>query len=964
MKKILCVLFVCLSFLVSAADVHGLKQFKLDNGLTVYLWEDKNQPDVSGRVVVRAGSIDEPEEFTGLAHYLEHVLFKGTEKIGTLDWNKEKPLYESVIKLYDEYSSTTDPILRDTLIKKINRVSLEEAKYTITTDFSNLIEGMGGEGLNAGTSYDMTVYFNNFPAFQMEKWLEVNSERLMKPIFRSFQAELENVFEEYNMYQDSRNTHVNNFMFSNLYPTHPYGRDIIGKPEHLKNPRLSKLIEFYNTWYVPSNMALVLVGNFDSEKAIPLIKAKFGRLENRPIPERKKYPLANFTGNPKFSEKLSYAPQLIKGYQGVAKGHKDELALDVCTQLLSNSMRTGLLDKLTLDGDISSVSVYNDTRRDDGRILVMAVPYYDLAQRMYESDKSTEKQIMTQVDKVKNGQIEDWLIKSVKDNMLRQYTLVMETPAAKTEVLTELFAYNQPLTEFFEMNDKINALSKEDLQKVAKQYFSGNNITISIEEGKPKKTKLKKPDIKALDQPKGQRTEYSKWVQGLPVNSVNEEYNNFSDIKTIKLYDNINLFYNQNKENDIFTLTIRYGVGTIKMPKLKYATSLMNSAGILPSSDAQTVRKEFSALNVRSSYSVDDNYFYINLMGDEKNLVEACKLMTRQTLMPKLDDKQLDRVKGSEYSSRVSIETSDISTISNALLEYALYKDKSDYIDRLKLTDVLQAKISDLTGEIIRATDYEAEVHYVGAKDAEEIAQILKENLPFKAQVKKSESPIIKNRITYEKPTIYFIPNNEAQQVKIYFYVNGTEFKPEQQVMYDAFYQYFSGGFNGLVMNEIRENNSMAYTAYGALVTPPIPNKESYFLGYVGTQGDKAADAIDLYMKLMTDMPKYPERMYNLKTYLKQNYLTNKPSNRNKSMVYNSWKMLGYTDDPAKTNIPKIESLTFDQIVEFYNKEIKGKAVSIIIVGDSKTINTKQIEKNQGKITTLSTKNLFSPVEF
>ena len=964
MKKILCVLFVCFSFLVSAADIHGLKQFKLDNGLTVYLWEDKNQPDVSGRVVVRAGSIDEPEEYSGLAHYLEHVLFKGTEKIGTLDWVKEKPLYESITKMYDEYASTTDPILRDTLVKKINRASLEAAKYTVTTDFSNLIEGMGGEGLNAGTGYDLTVFYNNFPAYQMEKWLEVNSERLIKPVFRSFQAELENVFEEYNMFQDNRSRHVNNFMLSKLYPTQPYGREIIGKPEHLKNPRLSKLIEFYNTWYVPSNMALVLVGNFDSEKAIPLIKEKFGRLVDRQIPERKKYAAADFSTNPKFSEKLGYQPQLIKGYQGVAIGHKDELALEICTQLLSNTMRTGLLDKLTLDGDISYASAYIDSHRDDGRILVRAVPYYDIAQRMYESDKTTEKQIMTQVDKVKNGQIEDWLIKSVKDNMLRQYTLVMESPTDKTDVLTKLFAYNQPLSEFFEMNDKINALTKEDLQKVAKQYFSGNNITISIEEGKPKKTKLKKPDIKALDQPKGQRTEYSKWVQSLPVNSVKEEYNNFSDIKTIKLYDNINLFYNQNKENDIFTLTIRYGVGTIKMPKLKYATSLMNSAGILPSSDAQTVRKEFSALNVRSSYSVDDNYFYINLMGDEKNLVEACKLMTRQTLMPKLDDKQLDRVKGSEISSRLSIETSDISTISNALLEYALYKDKSDYIDRLKITDVYYAKISELTGEIIRATDYEAEIHYVGAKDADEIAQILKENLPFKAQVKKSESPIVEDRITYEKPAIYFVSNNDAQQVKIYFYVNGSEFKPEQQVIYDAFYQYFSGDFNGLVMNEIRENNSMAYAAYGVMVTPPIADKKSCFIGYVGTQGDKVADAIDLYMKLMTDMPKYPERMENVKTYLKQNYLTNKPSNRNKSMVYNSWKMLGYTDDPAKINIPKIESLTFDQIVEFYNKEIKGKAITILIVGDPKTINTKQIEKNQGKITTLSTKTLFSPVEF
>jgi len=953
-------LLLSLISLTVFADNGGFKHITLDNGLTVYLWEDKNQPDVSGRLVVRAGSIDEPLEYTGLAHYLEHVLFKGTQKIGSLNWDKEKPLYEDIIKLYDEFSTSTDPILRDTLAKKINRKSIESAKYALTSDFSNLIEGMGGKGLNAGTSYDQTVFYNNFPSFQLEKWLDVNSERLINPVFRSFQAELENVFEEYNMYQDSRNTHVSNFMFANLYPGNPYARDVIGKPEHLKNPRLGKLIEFYQKWYVPENMALVLVGNFDSEQAIPLIKAKFGRLESRKVPERASSPSANFEGNPKFSAKLSYYPEVIWGYKGVKKGDKDELLLDICSSILSNSMKTGLLDKLSLDGDVTGAEVYNDTRRTEGRIIVMAVPYYDINQRIFESDKTTEKIIMAEVDKLKNGNIEDWLIKSVKDNMLRQHDLVMETPAAKVEVLTELFSYNLPESYFQTMNDRINAVTKEDIQRAAKQYFSGNHVTISIEEGTPKKDKLKKPEIKPIEQPKGQKTEYAKLVQKMPIGKVTEEYNNFADVKSMKLYDGINLYCTENKQNDIFTLTIKYGVGTKKMPKLEYATALLNSAGVLPSSDAQSVRREFSELNTQCSYSVDDSYFYIHLMGDEKNVVEACKLMTRQILMPKLDDKQLDRVKGSDIQSRLSVEKNDVGVLSAALFDYALYKDSSSYIDRLKLMDVFNLKISELTGEIIRATDYEAEIHYVGKKDANEVAEILKSNLPLKEGVKTSQSPYVQERITYSKPTILFLPNSDAQQAKIYFYINGSDYNPADKVMYDAFFQYFSGSFNGLVMSEIRENNSMAYTAYGVNITPPLPNKKAYFLGYVGTQGDKAADAIDLYMKLLTDMPVYPDRIENIKTYLRQSALTDKPSFRSESMVFNRWKLLGYTEDPAKVNMPKVDNLTFDQIVSFYNKEIKGKPITIVITGDPKTINLKQIQTNQGKVTKLSANTLFS----
>ena len=964
MKKYL-LSFLCLfSMSLSAAETSAYKSFTLDNGLTVYLWEDKNQPDVSGRVVVRAGSIDEPEEFTGLAHYLEHVMFKGTEKIGALKWADEKPHYDNIVRMYDEFSATTDPIVRDTLIKKINRESLLAAKYAVTSDFSNLIEGMGGEGLNAGTSYDMTVYYNNFPAFQMDKWLNVNSERLINPVFRAFQAELENVFEEYNMYQDNRGTHVQNFMFSNLYAPHAYGRDIIGKADHLKNPRMSKLIEFFNNWYVPENMALVLVGNFDSEQAIPMIKANFGRLQSRPTPERRKYAPTNFDNNPRFTAKLSYYPQVVWGYKGVSKGHKDELLLEICTSLLSNSMSTGLLDKLSLNGDLSSAQAYNDARRDDGRLLIMAVPYYDISQRMYDSDKATEKIIMTEVDKLKNGNIEDWLIKSVKDNMLRQYTLVMETPAAKTEVLTELFAYQLPSSHFFEMNNRINAITKEEIQRAAKQYFSGNHITVTMEEGAPKKNKLKKPDIKPLDQPKGQKTEYAKLIQSMPISKVEEVFNNFEDVKTVKLYEGVNLYCTENKQNNIFTLTIRYGVGSKKMPKLEYATSLMNSAGIMPSSDAQTVRKEFSELNTQCNYSVSDDYFYISLMGDEQNVVETCKLMTRQTLLPKLDDKQLSRVKGGAIQSRLAIEKDNIESLSGALLEYALYKEKSSFIDRMKLMDIYNASISDLTGEIIRATNYEVDIHYVGTKKSDEISEILKANLPLKEGLKKSESPVIQDRITYEVPTIYFLPNSDAQQARIYFYINGKEYNPADRVKYDAFMQYFSGGFNGLVMNEIRENNSMAYTAYGTMVTPPIANKKAFFLGYVGTQGDKVANAVDLYLKLMKDMPLFPERIDNIKTYLRQSTLTDKPAFRSKSRVFNSWKQLGYTEDPAKVNMPQIDALTFDQIVDFYNTEIKGKPITMVIMGDPKLINLKQIETNHGKVKKLSNSSIFSVESF
>ncbi len=955
----------------------GLTEYKLDNGLTVFLWEDHNLPDVHGRVVCRAGALDEPADYTGLAHYLEHVLFKGTENIGALDWEKEKPLYEEIIKLYDELVKLPmkDQKKRNELIKKINEVSMEAAKYGATDDFSNLIEGMGGEGLNAFTSYDLTAYFNNFPAFQMEKWLEVNSERLINPVFRAFQAELENVFEEYNMYQDYNDTHIREFIMSKLYEGHPYARDVIGLPEHLKNPSLSALINFFNTWYVPNNMCLLLVGNFETETVKPLVEKYFGRLESKELPERGKYTNAGFKGNPKYSADLGYYPQVLWGYDGVKMGHEDELALDFTLSMLNNRHNTGLFDKLMLDGDISMAVAQSDARRDMGRILLMAVPYFDASQYRYESNATTEKMIMKEIDKLKNGTFEDWLFNSVKAQMLQEYKLMFEDSESKVDILTYAYAYNEPLDKYLTMADHINAITREDVQRIAKKYFSGDHVTVAIEEGTPKKNKLKKPEIEPLDPPKETKTAYAEKVNAMPIGTVKEVYNDFNDVTKTKLYDDVTLFCTENKQNDIFSLVLKYGVGTEKMPKLEYAAQLMNTAGVQPSTEAQDLRRQFSELGATCSYGVSDSYFYITLTGDEKNLVEICKLMTRQTLFPKLDNKKLESVIQSVRSNR-AIERKDPSVLSDALISYVLYGEKSDYIDRIDLKDMYTYNLSELNGElnvdiaysltiadltkaIIDATGYELEIHFVGKTPSAEVSEVLKGNLPLKENLLESTSPVVTDRVKYDAQTIYFLPNSDMQQAKVYFYINGLPYDIADDVDYDAFNQYFSGGFSGLVMNEIREKRSMAYTAYGYMAQPIRTGKDSYLIGYVGTQGDKVAEAVDVYMDLLTNMPLYPDRIDNIKTYLRQSSLTAKPSFRSKSQVFDAWQQLGYTDDPAKVNMPKIDNLKFEQIEAFYNKFIKDKPIVVVITGDKKTINLKAIQSKWGKVTTLNSNRLF-----
>lgn len=962
MKKFL---LSCLVSIILFPSIYAqrpeLKQFKLDNGLTVFLWEDPDQSDVLGQIVVRAGSMDEPSEYTGLAHYLEHVLFKGTQSIGALDWESEKPHYEKIISLYDQLAETTDPEMRQTLITDINKESLSAAQYGLTNEFSNLIEAIGGTGLNAGTSYDMTVYYNSFPAYQMERWLDLYSERFINPVFRTFQAELENVYEEFNMYQDNRSTHVSNYIFSHIYPGHPYGRDIIGTQEHLKNPRLSKLIEFYNTWYVPNNMALILSGNFKSEEVIPLIKAKFERLEAKPLPERKAYPLAKYT-HQKFTERLGYYPQMYWAFEGVKKGDPDELLLDFCTNILTNSSGTGLLDRLSIDGDVMAAGGYNMARRDQGTILIIAIPSYDINQRRYLSDKETQNVVFNEIKKLGEGKIPDWLIQSVKESMCKEFDLTMESSDAIASVISDAFVYNENIEEVFRYKEAVMAITKEDIQRTVQRYFNTDNyILFSFMDGSPKRNKLQKPAIKPIEQPKSKESEYAKAFKNIPMGQSEEVYNDFGRVQIANLDQKTKLFYSNNPKNDIFSLVIKYGVGTDKMPKLALATQILNNAGIMPNTAPQDVKRMFCEANATCTYACDDSYFYIKILGNENKLAEACQIMQKQIFMPKLEMKQLDNAKGSVISMRMT-EQKDPDVLEDALVEYLLYKDKSDYLDRLSIMDIYNLPLAELTGEIIRATQYQAEVHYAGKLPIEQVTEVLKANLPLTEGGKSSESPVVKEVANYETPVIYFLPNSETQQSKIYFYIHGKDYNCADDVDYNAFYQYFSGGFNGLVMNEIRENNSMAYTTYGYISRPPVPNKPTYFLGFIGTQADKTVDAVKLFMKLLTDMPLYPERIDNVKTYLREVMLSQKPSFRNASFVFENWKRIGYTEDPAKANMEKLNNLTFDDIVRFYNENIKNKPISIVIMGNKKDIDLKAL-KEVGKVKTISAGRLFMTEE-
>ncbi len=962
MKKILLSAILLISSIVSVSAQlrEGLTEYKLENGLTVMLWEDHDQPDVTGYVVVRAGAVDEPAEYTGLAHYLEHMLFKGTQKIGALDWEAEKPIYDSIIALYDQYCETTDPEQREKLATQINECSMREAKVSSTEDFFNLLDLIGAEGVNAFTSFDVTAYHNSFPEAEMYRWLTIFSDRLIDPVFRTFQAELENVFEEYNMYANNPSSQASKQLMQDIYKGSPYERDVIGHPEHLKKPRLSKLIEFYNTWYVPNNMALILVGDFDAEAAKPMIAETFSRLQPKELPARPSYPEVQLTGSKHYN--LGYSPQIAWVYPGVKANDPDQEVLQFVCNLLSNG-QTGLLDKITIDGEVQYAGVGLDARRNTGRIIIQAVPYYDANQQMFESDKATEKIVMKEIDKIKAGDISDEMIASLKRMYAQSYKVANESSESKMNWLLSAFMYDMPLEQVLNANDHIQALTKEEIVRVAKKYFSQDHMTISFDEAtKTNKAKtLPKPNIKPLEPVKDAKTAYAEAFKKLPKGQLKQTFNNFNDVQVSSLGENITLHYTPNTKNDVFSLTLRYGVGEHEMPLLPYAAALMNNAGIMgnPATEGKDFAQQMAELGGDVSYGCNNSYFYISISGEDGNMNKIMNLVSRQLLMPYLEKKQLDAIKGSEFFTRLSRQKRT-AVQKSALMQYALYGDKSAYLDEVPFADIWGMGLPQVQSLLSSARTYALNVFYCGTLTPEQLVA----ELPLTEGMRPSNSPFIQEKKTYDKPTVFFLPNSDVQQADLYFYINGQPYDIASDVYSDAFNQYFSGGFSGIVLNEIRTKRSMAYTAYGVNQTPSLAGKNTNFIGYVGTQSDKVVDAINVYMDLLTTMPADTTRMEAIRAALKQAAQTAKPSMRGKASTFEAWKRLGYNDDPAKVNAEKIDNLTYEQIEAFYKENIQGKPITIILMGDPKKIDLKAIQTKMGcKVTKLSPARLFNSVD-
>ncbi len=943
MKKIkLLILFLCFSFITVAQNnpYLSVKKIILENGLTVLLNEDDSQPEIFGAVVVNAGGKNDPADATGIAHYFEHIMFKGTDKIGTTDWNTEKVYLDSITVLYDQLFITTDEAKRKEIQLHINRISIKAADYAIPNEVDIILQNIGGTGLNAYTAEEQTVYFNMFPSNQIEKWLEIYAERFRNPVFRLFQSELETVYEEKNMYADSPFSVLFETFMKSFYKNHPYGQQtIIGTTEHLKNPRLSKMREFFETYYVANNMALILSGNFDSEKILPIIQEKYGKWPKKELPKYPKFEEKPFNGREEVNLKLTPIAIGIMGFRTVPNNHPDELALQMCMGILSNEGETGFLNKLTNDNKILMAQAQPIPYNDHGAMVVFFAPKI-VGQKL----KSAETLILGQIERLKKGDFSDELLEGIKLNYRKNIERQIESTRGRSMLLIQSFTQNKSWEEILKLPEEINKITKEDVVRVANLYFTSNYLMVNSKMGFPKKDKIQKPDWEPVV-PKNteKKSIYAESINKMPEVELKPKFIDFSkNLSISNLRQGVEYFHTPNPYNSIFSLTFSYKAGTAKNKKYAYAASYMNYIGT-KNKDLQQLKAAFQTLGASINIWASENYTTIKIEGFDSKLEETLKLLAELLDKPKAEDKPLKKFIEENKANYKAI-TGDPEAIGDALAEFAKYKNKSDNIDKLTPKEIKKLKGEELIALFNEIVRHEAEVHYVGSLYEKDVKHLLANNISFAMTPIKShfEEKTIES---YSKPVVYIYNNSKAIQSKIYLFSEGELANTKDRALLRGFNEYFGAGMSSIVFQEIREFRSLGYAAYAYYQTPTLSNQKGHLSSYLGTQNDKVLEGTEALHQLIKEMPIKPERMDVIRRGLIQSIHTQNPSFRNLSSTVSRWRFIGYTKDPRQEQMEIFEQMKFDDITNTYQKFVKNKPIIITISGDFKIIDRKALEK-------------------
>lgn len=933
-------------------DPINTRFYKLKNGLTVILSPNNKQPRIQAYIATKAGSKTDPKDHTGLAHYLEHLLFKGTDKFGSLDWSKEKPLLDQVDNLYEKYNHTTDANERTAIYKEIDRVSGEASKYAIPNEYDKLMSSMGSKGTNAFTSFEQTVYVEDIPNNVIDKYLAVQAERFRNPILRLFHTELESVYEEKNISLDNDNRKSIEAIFSAMFPNNNYGKQtVLGSVEHLKNPSLKAIREYYNTYYVPNNMGIIMSGDFNPTDIIKRIDKAFSGMKSKSVPEYRFEKEQAITSPISKTVTGPASEYILLGFRFPGAADPDAQILNLMANVLTNGS-AGLIDlDLVKSQKLLGAGAFPYVLKDYSMLILQGNPGAG------QSLEDVKKLLLAELEKLRKGEFSDDLLTSIVNNEKKAQIKLFDNYTSTAEQLMSGFTSELDWAKELAYTDRLSKITKEDIVRFANKYLSDvNYVAIFKQKGQDAKVdKVVKPVITPITVNRNVESAFLKQINALPEQDIKPLWIDFEkDMSRSKLKD-LEVLAVQNKNNELFSLTYHFDFGSWDNKLLGLAVGYLEFLGTKDKS-SEEFSKAFYKLASDFSVSSGNEESSVSVSGLNSNFGESVRLL--QDLMHHcvVDEAAFSAYIGRLKKSRANAKENK-ATIMEGLKAYARYGAQNPFNYTYTDQELDGLKAADLVAVLHNLANARHRVLYYGPQPVNELVKNL---TPLKDN-DAAYFTIAKGIKFEEKPTDVqkvLFAQYSMKQAEVFWIRNSGLFDKNQLPTVAFFNGYFGGGMGSIVFQTLRESKALAYTTYAYYGQPQKKENHGMVGAYIGTQSDKFKDAVGGMNELLNELPESKVGLESVRTNLLKSLASERVTGAGILSSYLAAQRRGLTGDSRKLIFEKLPQLTFTDLKAFHAENISHKPYIYCIVGDEKDLN-ERIISGLGSVQKLSLNEIF-----
>lgn len=933
-------------------DPTSARYYTLKNGLTVILSPTKKDPRIQTYIATKAGSKTDPADHTGLAHYLEHMLFKGTNQFGSKDWAKEKPLLDKIDALYEKYNQTTDEARRKEIYREIDKVSGEASQYAIANEYDKMMAGMGADGTNAFTSFEQTVYTEDIPANVADKFLAVQAERFREPVLRLFHTELEAVYEEKNRGLDNDPRKVYEAMFAAIFPNNNYGKQTtIGTVEHLKNPSLKAIRNYFNNYYVPNNMGVIMSGDFNPDEMISKIDRAFSYMKPKTVPEYKigtEQPISV----PVTREVYGPNPENITiGFRFPGATTREARMLNFIGSMLTNG-QAGLID-LDLIKKQKLLAAYASpyVLKDYSVLLLQGNPIEG------QSLDEVKTLLLQEIDKLKKGEFSDDLIQSIVNNEKKNTIQKYEKYTSRAESLMDEFTSDLDHKTQLQYVEEISKITKKDIMDFASKYLQNNNyVAVYKRKGEDKNiVKVDKPSITPVSVNRENQSPFLKKIDEMPEAPIAPVWVNFDRDIAKNTLGSVDVLSVKNTDNALFRLYYYFDSGRWNNKILPLAAEYLQYLGTKNKS-SEAISKEFYKLASSFNVNAGNEETYVTLEGLNENFDQTAALFEDLIKNCQPDQKALEAYKARVKKSRANAKQNK-GSIMNGLRSYAQYGPQNPYNNVLSDAELDALKAEDLVNMLHDLFNFKHKVLYYGPKSGNELTASLKPVHKVSGSLKEMPKSKTFVQVPTDKNKVLFA-HYDMVQAEVFWVRNSDPYNPAITPTVSLFNNYFGGGMGSVVFQTIRESKALAYSTYSYFSLPGKKEDKDMITAYVGTQADKFNESAVAMNELLTTLPKSDQLFETAKSGLKKSIAAERITQDGIIFTYLRAQKLGNTTDIRKNTYEQAPKLTFVDINNFHDKEMKSKNYTYCLVASQDKVSEADMQK-LGEVKKLNLTEIF-----